>query len=413
MNIRKLAITTLFSLLCLNYGVAQAIEITVLEDNLKSVGIKEAAHDFEKQTGIKVNVEEVKSYIYTIEKLRLDGPAGVAPDMMVFPHDQISFAAQENLIVPVDLTKAEKSKFLPSAVEAVTYKGVVYGIPKTVENLIVFYNKNYIKKPFETFEEYAQYNEDTYQKTHGETYGFVAKLDDLYYAYPFIKAFGGYVFSKNSECSYNTYDLGLNTQETMNAVNYMKNLYSQYHILADTQGKHESIFNLVDNFTSGKVRSVVTGPWDAKAFMQKGMKFGAAPLPKLPNGNYLSGFNGVRAYVINKYSKHFDACRQFAMFLNQPKYAKISFDLNGAPPALLITKDDPELYNNEIVQAVQTQFTRNEYMPNTPEMYLIWWPYAGMLRQIYAGDVEIKSGLDFICDELKTKISDYRAEHNL
>ena len=49
MNIRKLAITTLFSLLCLNYGVAQAIEITVLEDNLKSAGIKEAAHDFEKR----------------------------------------------------------------------------------------------------------------------------------------------------------------------------------------------------------------------------------------------------------------------------------------------------------------------------------------------------------------------------
>ena len=67
MTIRKLAITTLFSLLCLNCGVAQAIEITVLEDNLKSVGIKEAAHDFEKQTGIKVNVEEVKSYIYTIK----------------------------------------------------------------------------------------------------------------------------------------------------------------------------------------------------------------------------------------------------------------------------------------------------------------------------------------------------------
>ena len=183
MNIKKLA--KLFALIPLPLALVQtasAVEITVLEDRLKAVGIQDAARDFEKQTGIKVNVIETHTYVYTIEKLRLDGPAGTAPDMMVLPHDQVSIAAQEGLISPLDLNKAEKSKFLPSALDAVTYKGQVYAIPKTVENLVVLYNKNYIKKPFETLEEYTNYSEEVWEKTDGGSYGFLDKLDENYYA---------------------------------------------------------------------------------------------------------------------------------------------------------------------------------------------------------------------------------------
>ena len=147
--------------------------------------------------------------------------------------------------------------------------------------------------------------------------------------------------------------------------------------------------------------------------MDKGVKFGVAALPKLPNGKYMSGFNGVRAYVINKWSKNYDACRQFAMFLNPPKYAKIRFDLTGAPPALAITKDDPELFDNEIIKAIYTQFDRNEYMPNIPEMAQVWLPYSAMLGQIYNNEAQIKSGLDFVTSKIKQSIKDYRLENNL
>ena len=59
MNIKKLA--KLFALIPLPLALVQtasAVEITVLEDRLKAVGIQDAARDFEKQTGIKVNVIE-------------------------------------------------------------------------------------------------------------------------------------------------------------------------------------------------------------------------------------------------------------------------------------------------------------------------------------------------------------------
>lgn len=414
MNIKKLA--KLFALIPLPLALVQtasAVEITVLEDRLKAVGIQDAARDFEKQTGIKVNVIETHTYVYTIEKLRLDGPAGTAPDMMVLPHDQVSIAAQEGLISPLDLNKAEKSKFLPSALDAVTYKGQVYAIPKTVENLVVLYNKNYIKKPFETLEDYTNYSEEVWEKTDGGSYGFVAKLDELYFAYPIIKAFGGYVFGRNEEGRYNIDDFGLNNQASLDAVNYMKNLNDHYHIPFDTKGKHETIFNMLDYFLSTNAHSIITGPWDIRACMDKGVKFGVAALPKLPNGKYMSGFNGVRAYVINKWSKNYDACRQFAMFLNQPKYAKIRFDLTGAPPALAITKDDPELFDNEIIKAIYTQFDRNEYMPNIPEMAQVWLPYSAMLGQIYNNEAQIKSGLDFVTSKIKQSIKDYRLENNL
>ena len=103
-NIIKLFSTFLLANFITN---SQAVEITVWEDTYVSSSIKQAAEDFYKLTGTKVNFEN-GNYIYALEKLRLDGPAGVGPDIILLPNDQIGQAVKEGMIVPVEFEDDEE-----------------------------------------------------------------------------------------------------------------------------------------------------------------------------------------------------------------------------------------------------------------------------------------------------------------
>lgn len=70
---------------------AAARQLNVWEDIKKSAGIKDAVADFEKQYDVKVNMQEMP-FAQQLEKLRLDGPAGIGPDVLVIPNDQLGGA---------------------------------------------------------------------------------------------------------------------------------------------------------------------------------------------------------------------------------------------------------------------------------------------------------------------------------
>jgi arabinogalactan oligomer/maltooligosaccharide transport system substrate-binding protein len=40
-----------------------------------------------------------------LEKLRLDGPAGIGPDVLVIPNDQLGGAVVQGLLTPLNLDK--------------------------------------------------------------------------------------------------------------------------------------------------------------------------------------------------------------------------------------------------------------------------------------------------------------------
>ena len=59
------------SVLCLTTAVDATEQITVWEDLQKGKGIEQAALDFEKETGVKVNIVEMR-YTLQLEKIRLE-----------------------------------------------------------------------------------------------------------------------------------------------------------------------------------------------------------------------------------------------------------------------------------------------------------------------------------------------------
>lgn len=87
-TLAALILTTLAAGQLTSLQAHAAGQLNVWEDIKKSAGIKTAVSDFEKQYNVKVNLQEMP-YAQQLEKLRLDGPAGIGPDVLVIPNDQL------------------------------------------------------------------------------------------------------------------------------------------------------------------------------------------------------------------------------------------------------------------------------------------------------------------------------------
>ena len=119
-------IKTLTAVVMMSLGVAGALnqtamaadgELLVWEDIKKSNGITDAIKAFEAKYNVKVKVQEMP-YAQQIEKLRLDGPAGIGPDVLVLPHDQVGTAVVQGLIAAVKSDPVYLATFTTPAVDA-------------------------------------------------------------------------------------------------------------------------------------------------------------------------------------------------------------------------------------------------------------------------------------------------------
>lgn len=209
------------SVLCLTTAVNAAEQITVWEDLQKGKGIEQAAQDFEKETGVKVNIVEMR-YTLQLEKIRLDGPAGIGADVMLIPNDQLGSAVVQGLINPIDTKLTPTDDYLPQSIEAFTQDQKLYGIPKVIETLGLFYNKDIIKEPLKTMDDYYAYSS---KRVAEGKLGLLAKFDEIYYAISALEPYGAYVFGKDKTGNYNAEDVGFNNDGSVQATEYISKFY--------------------------------------------------------------------------------------------------------------------------------------------------------------------------------------------
>ncbi|WP_309266646.1 extracellular solute-binding protein [Aeromonas salmonicida] len=393
MKINKLTAVIMLSLgagSLLSHGVMAAEgELLVWEDIKKSNGIEDAIKAFEAQYKVKVKIQEMP-YAQQIEKLRLDGPAGIGPDVLVIPHDQVGGAVVQGLLSELKVDAKYMDSFTKPAVDAQTYEGKLYGIPKAVETIVLVYNKDILPKAPETFDDLIKVSKE---QRAANKYGLLAKFDEIYYSYGVVAGMGGYIFGQNANGSLNVNDIGLANQGTIDAVTFLKSFYADGLFPAGIVG--ETGANAIDSlFTEKKAAAVITGPWAFKPYQDAGVNYGVAPLPTLPNGEHMRSFLGVKGYSISTYSTQKELAQQFIEFINQPEYAKIRFEKTGEIPPVKSLIDDPVIKGDEKARAVAIQAGYAVPMPSVPEMQEVWTPSNSALQLSVTGKQDVKAALN-------------------
>lgn len=386
--------------------VYAAQQLNVWEDIKKSSGIKDAVSDFEKQYDVKVNVQEMP-YAQQLEKLRLDGPAGIGPDVLVIPNDQLGGAVVQGLLTPLNMAAGATEQYTPASINAFKMDNVLYGVPKAVETLVLIYNKDLIDKPLDSLQAWYDFSKQQRAK---DQYGLLAKFDQIYYSWGAIEPMGGYIFGKNDKGGYNPQDVGLNKPGAVEAVTFLKKFYADNVFPAGIIG--DNGLNAIDSlFTEKKAAAVINGPWAFQPYEAAGINYGVAPLPTLPDGKPMSSFLGVKGYVVSTWSKDKALAQKFIEFINQPQYVKTRYVATREIPPLTAMIDDPLIKNDEKASAVAVQAARASAMPGIPEMGEVWGPANAALELSLTGKQDPKAALDGAEKQVQMQIEAMQASN--
>lgn len=378
---------------------AKPDKLVVWEDKDKSGWLKKVAADFEKKYGVKIEYKEVEMATKMRDQLRLDGPAGTGPDIITLPHDQIGQLATEGLIAELKVDSKVTDLFSKPSIDAQTYDGKLYGLPKSSETPVFVYNKALMSEPPKTMDDLYTFSKGF---TKDGKYGFLALWDNFYFAHGIIGGMGGYVFNNNGG-KLDPADIGLNNEGAVKGTEYIQKWYKEGLFPKGIIGENGG--SALDGlFTEGKVASVMNGPWAFKPYTDAGIKIGMSALPTLPNGEHVKTFMGVKGWHVSAFSKNQEWATKFIEFITNDENAKYRFEQTAEVPTNKALLDDPAIEDNEGAKAVAEQSQYAVPMPNIPEMAQVWKPMADSLQTVVTGKAEPKQALDNAVQQIKEQI---------
>ena len=180
--------------------------VVVWSSEIQIPALEKLAADFEKDFGIKVEVQQV-NFGQIKPNFLTAAPAGEGPDVIIGAHDWIGELAANGLLEPIPFLP-DADKFYESALGAFTYNGKLVGVPYAIESLGIIYNKDLVDEVPTTM---AQLEEMAEEVADDEVVGFVYNVPDFYFSFPFIGGKGGYIF-KDTPAGYDVKDIGLNNE---------------------------------------------------------------------------------------------------------------------------------------------------------------------------------------------------------
>src|SRR5439155_9273815 len=82
------------------------------------------------------------------DKISAAVPRGKGPDVFIYAQDRLGgWIEAGNTVEPIDffLDPETKARFIPTTMEAMTYKGTVYGLPLNYKCITLIYNKKLVR----------------------------------------------------------------------------------------------------------------------------------------------------------------------------------------------------------------------------------------------------------------------------
>ncbi len=392
----SLSVTAGFLSLGLLSAPAEATDLTIwhayrgaeksaIEKVVKMYEDKQAAK------GIKVSTLAIPYDAYA-DKISAAVPRGKGPDVFIYAQDRLGgWIEAGKTVEPIDffLDNQTRDQFLPGMLDAMTYKGSVYGLPINYKSITLIYNKALIKNPPKTSTELVKVAKERTQADSGR-YGLAYWYTNFYFHAALANAFGARVFDADGK-------LAINSKASVSAINLMMKWYRQDGILPPepSEALVASLFN------EGKAAMVFNGPWFIGEISPK-VDFGLAMLPlideagKKPMRPWLT----IEGAYVSAASKQKDLAYELAKYLASEE-AGLVMALEGRQ--LHTNRNiyaDKRVSGDRVLKAFHDQLANAEAMPNRAEMTMVWSPATTAMNKITKGsstpDAAVKEAAETI-----------------
>jgi len=325
----------------------------------------------------------------SMDALALDGPAGIGPDIIFFPHDRIHRGINDQLLLPLgpDISAWMEGRFHDAAVASAydASSNFHFGIPMATESVALFYNRDILNsfgfEPATTFEELIEQVE--YMNAADGGLHFRINPDNAYDMHFVTTAHGFQLFGPD----HNDPDqANFDTPEVIAGLTWFRELRER---ILDIPNADLDDANRQGAFIDGEVAYLVTGPWHIADITNDGdFEFGVVKFPTINgvqpisfSGNIMMAGSAFRASVPGRP----DLIREVLQFLASDAGLQIQYDVRGTIPALIDGSVIDGLADNPHHMGILAQANYSHPMPIIPEMSHFWSVAGSMYGSVWDG----------------------------
>lgn len=266
--------------------------------------LKPLLSDFEKENpDIKVEFMHIPQNYF--QKIHLLFASNTAPDVIFINNLYLPVYANAGVLEPI---KLPGDKFYPNALEALSFNGQLYAIPRDVSNLVIYYNKDMFNRkniPYPsrdwTFEEFL----NTAQKlTDKNTFGISFEEDPLFYL-PYLMSNGGGILPDE-----------IKKTESRKSLNFYADLRKKYHVAPK---KNESASaTMAQMFLQERLGMYISGRWMVPKIREEaGFDWDIVQFPKGTKGSIVQ--LDASGWAVSKSSKHKKEALRLIEYLSSSK----------------------------------------------------------------------------------------------
>lgn len=388
--------------------------ITVWIDDEQGDYMKAVIDEFQKLNPGIVVIHQHKGSVDSREHLKTFGPSGNGADVFQFPHDHLSSAILEDLVLPLPSEVRDRvserahplgmdiatlnyndqtGQFDPSAAER------LFAIPMSLEAVGLYYNRALIDE-----EDVPTTYEDLIAKAEvwnatipeGETltnaqlgnyyYGTTSHWADSYFIQHIYSAFGFTPFGPNLNDPSSVGFAALGGDN--GALAWMRD---ELKPVTTGTGGTDSVSGGT-RFAEGTMPLVLGGPWNIEGFKSEGVDFGIAQLPSI-NGNETAPYAGAMMAAVYKYSPNQAAAIRFVEFLSSDIAMNLQFEYKSKLPALKTELLSEDVQADEHLMAMSVQLNNAVPMPTIPEVQYFWGPGEDMVKEVWNAGIPIATAV--------------------
>jgi maltose-binding protein MalE len=370
---------------------AQGSTLVIWADAERANLLVELADEVEADLGITLEIVEI-GLGDARDQLLTAGPVGEGPDVMITPHDTIGQLVENGAILPMDLGDLAE-EFSASSLALFTYKDQLWGVPYAIENVAIIRNTDLAPEPFATWADVRALGETL--KAEGK-FAIAIPTGNTYHNFPVTSSFGGYIFGRNDDGSFNVGDVGLGSEGGLAAADWLSGMYKDG--LLPTDVNDDVMFSLL---SEGNAAALITGPWYSQRIIDTGINYSIDPIPGVEgvteNG---SPFSGGQGFVISAFSENQLLAETFVLdYLATVDFMQAIFDAGGRPA----TFAGVDTSANANIAGFQAAGANAIPMPAIPEMASVWGASDQALTLISRGEdpvVAMNSAVEQITSQI-------------
>jgi len=295
--------------------------------------------------------------------------AGLGPDLVYGPSDQVGPLATMRFVRPLDeyFSTSEFECFDERAV--VTFKGNTYQVADRIGNhLTLVYNKKLMPVPPRTTDELLVMGKEATKDLNGDgvtdQWGLVWNFTEPFFFIPWLSGFGGWVLDDEARPT-------LNTPAAANAFRFVRSLRDEHKMVPP-----DCDYNTADAlFKEGRAAMLINGPWSWSGYGAAGIDYELARIPKVSaTGLWPAPMVSPLGYSINVHSegRELDEAVRLLKFLLSDSVQQQFVEATGIIPSSLAVRADSSYLSRPHVAESLSQFEVGRAMPIVPELRAVW-----------------------------------------